>query len=420
MLTIILGLTAATPAWARHRGGHTKRLIISLDSHLSDQDRANLAQLLGLDSVEDLDNIDEIIVEVPDNQLAAAKAKLQGYMHVQNVEDDFYVKWIEAEGPASFQALPFTNLAGQVPVFTSSSRRKPAPAPEPDPVQPAPTSQGQYPWGISRVNAPAAWNATQGDGVRVAVIDTGIDCSHPNLNCSLSDGINYVDPSADPMDDQGHGTHVSGTIAGQGQVYNGTAVFGVAPKAHLIPVKVLDAQGGGSVSNIVKGINWAASHGAQVINMSLGAPQGSASLQAAINRALAKGVTIVVASGNEGPNNGPSYPAAYPGVIAVAASDSNDQLASFSSRGDYVSFIAPGVKVLSSMPGGKYGELSGTSMATPHVTGLAALAIAMGANGPDAVASALQNAATKLCSQQSCLAPNEEGVGMIDAAKIGR
>jgi subtilisin family serine protease len=222
------------------------------------------------------------------------------------------------------------------------------------------------------------------------------------------------------MDDQGHGTHVAGTIAGLGRPINGTAVYGVAPKARLMPVKVLDEQGGGSVSSIVEGINWATSHGAQVINMSLGAPEGSPSLRRAIQRALSRGVTVVAASGNEGPDNGPSYPAAYPGVIAVAASDPNDRLAKFSSRGDYVSFIAPGVKILSSIPGGKYAELSGTSMACPHVSGLAALAVSLGADGPQAVAGALEGAAKRLCSQTSCLSPEEAGAGMIDAGRLSR
>lgn len=416
ILALLLGLTSAAPAMARghHRGGKHKRLIISVDSRLSDEDRQQLADLLGLDSVEELDRIDVIIVELPDDQLQPAQAKLKGYKHVQDVEEDFYVKWIEAQ-PAGFAEVPFGDIR-----FSRFSA-KATPGAQPQPAQPAdPNFQGKYPWGITRVNAPAAWAAAQGQGVKVAVIDTGVDCSHPDLKCSLSDGVNFVDPESTPMDDQGHGTHVAGTIAGQGREINGTAVFGVAPKSKIIPVKVLDEQGGGSVSNIVKGINWAASRGAQVINMSLGAPEGSPALERAIQRALAAGVTVVAASGNEGPSNGPSYPAAYPGVIAVAASDANDNVAKFSSRGDYVSFIAPGVKILSSTPGGKYAELSGTSMASPHVAGLAALAVSMGARGPEDVAQALGGAAKRLCTQSACLSPNEEGAGMIDASKIGQ
>ncbi len=423
LLALILGFSAA-PAFARgHHGG--KRLIISVDSRLSDQDKADLAKMLGLDSVEDLANIDLIIVEIPDNRYAAAKAKLIGYNHIQSVEDDFYVNWLKMDGPQTFSQTPlpdFGGVMGGLPKFSSSAktpRTVPAPA-APQPSAPDPSLiQGEVPWGIARVKAPDLWDknnpATMGAGVNVAVIDTGIDCSHPDLSCNLSEGVNFVDPTVAPMDDQGHGTHVSGTIAAR---WDGHGVVGVAPLAHVIPVKVLDSTGGGSVSNIVRGINWAASQGVDVINMSLGSPQTSPSLEKAVNNALRKGVTIVAASGNEGPDNAPSYPGAYPGVIAVGASDKNDQLASFSSQGDYVSFIAPGVDVISTAPGGKYAQHSGTSMASPHVAGLAAIAVAMGARGPQAVAQALSNAASRLCSASTCLPAAAEGVGLPEATKI--
>jgi subtilisin len=243
------------------------------------------------------------------------------------------------------------------------------------------------------------------------VIDTGIDCTHPDLKCDFGAGTNIVDPTAAPMDDNEHGTHVAGTIAGLGV----GGPIGVAPKATLIPVKVLDAQGSGSLSDIIKGINWAAKNRVDVINMSLGGPTGSAALARSIKQALAAGVVIVAAAGNSGPDpDTVGFPGGYPGVIAVAASDSNDGVASFSSRGDAVAFIAPGVDITSTVPGGGTAKLSGTSMASPHVAGLAALAVERGARGADGVRAAFAAAATKLPG----LARTEQGAGMIDAAKL--
>ncbi|MBI3552472.1 MAG: S8 family peptidase [Elusimicrobia bacterium] len=413
LLAFVVGLAAAAPSFARSRRGGgrgVKRLIISVDSRLSEAEKAELAQLLGLDSVEDLANIDLIIIEVPDDQLATDKAKLRGYKHVQDVEDDFYVNWLKIDGPQTFASTP---LPGLPAVMGGLPKMAAVQAPPSDLIS------GEVPWGIERVKAPQEWDesapATMGAGATVAVVDTGVDCGHPDLDCRLDEGVNFVDPEAEPMDDQGHGTHVAGTIAAR---WDGKGVVGVAPLAHVIPVKVLDEKGGGSVSNIVRGINWAANRGVDVINMSLGSPQTSPSLERAVARALNKGVTIVAASGNEGPDNDPSYPGAYPGVIAVGASDKNNGLAKFSSQGDYVSFIAPGVDVISTAPGGKYAMHSGTSMASPHVGGLAAIAAARGARGPAEVAQTMAAAARRLCTRQACLPPAAEGVGLIDARRI--
>jgi subtilisin len=152
----------------------------------------------------------------------------------------------------------------------------------------------------------------------------------------------------------------------------------------------------------------------QVANMSLGAPIGSVFMRAAVAYAKYKGVAIVAAAGNSGGSVG--YPAAYDDTIAVAASDAGDKIAEFSSRGKQVDFIAPGVDVNSTTPGGKYDRFSGTSMATPHMAGLAALAVQQGASGKDAVMAALRRSAKPLAN----LKPEEQGVGMPDAAAIRR
>jgi subtilisin family serine protease len=216
--------------------------------------------------------------------------------------------------------------------------------------------------------------------VVVAVVDTGVDLTHPDLVENILPGTTYLNGKqlGLPKDDNGHGTHVSGTIAAR---INGIGVVGVAPGVKILPVKVLDADGSGSSSDVASGIKWAADHGANVINLSLGGTVDSSVVYNAVNYALQKGVVVVAAGGNSNGskkcNNCTSYPAAYPGVLAVAAVDELGVVADFSNYGDYIAIAAPGEKnkyegIWSTYPGGNYEELSGTSMASPHVAGLAA------------------------------------------------
>ena len=190
-------------------------------------------------------------------------------------------------------------------------------------------------------------------------------------------------------------------------------VDGEVPHGTTVDV-VLDADGNGGFSDVIAGIEWAASHGIKVANMSLGADEGSEALKRAVTAASKAGLTIVAAAGNSGSAVG--FPASYPETIAVAASDIKDGVAEFSSRGPEVDFIAPGVDVKSVKMGGGYVELSGTSMATPHVAGLAALAVARGARTPAALRAALVAAATPLPKLTNEL----QGRGMINAAKLIR
>lgn len=319
------------------------------------------------------------------------------------VEQDFYTNWLKFDDVPSSD-FNTEDIMGQAHALLAAA---------PNVAHQSATPALNVPWGVDRVGAPKVWTKSKGAGVKVAVIDTGISCSHPDLQCDLKSGFNATSATALPDDDNGHGTHVSGTIAGRG---TGTGVIGVAPGVTLIPVKVLDSNGNGTVSDVVRGIEWAADHGANVINMSLGSSKGSAALQQAIETAYNKGITIVAAAGNDGPTaNTVNYPGAYPQVIAVAASDKNDNIADFSSRGDQVAFTAPGVDILSTVPGGGYELMSGTSMATPHMTGLAALAIAGGASGPEAVRAALSKGATRLCKINLCPMPDMEGAGLVTA-----
>jgi len=411
----ILAAVTAGAACPASAGGkhHKKRLLVTFQEGTSRAEREQAAQEMGLKLTGDLSSIEVSVLEAVGDVAPQEVTKARKHPKVVTVEDDVYRKWI-FDSPATFSNTPMMSVESALQAL-GRPRKTPQAPEQPSLGDPSADSSGDVPWGVARVNAPAAWSSGQGAGVKVAVIDTGIDCTHPDLKCDFSAGTNIVDPGSAPMDDNEHGTHVAGTIAGRGK----GGPLGVAPQATLIPVKVLDADGAGSLSDIVAGINWAAQNGVDVINMSLGGPAGSAALQRAVKQALSAGVVIVAAAGNSGPNpDTVGFPGGYPGVIAVAASDKNDQVASFSSRGDAVAFIAPGVNITSTVPGGGTKSLSGTSMASPHVAGLAALALERGARGPAGVRAAFSRAASKLCSVSTCLAPTEQGAGMIDAAKL--
>jgi subtilisin family serine protease len=225
-------------------------------------------------------------------------------------------------------------------------------------------------WNIDRVDAEISWGISTGDPVKVGVIDTGIDLKHPDLQANIKGGYNAINPLKSPNDDNGHGTHVAGIIAA---LNNTIGVIGVGPNIDLYAIKVLNANGSGYLSDVIEGLDWAVANGMQVVNMSLGTSQDVQSFHDAIVSAYNAGVTIVAAAGNSGGTV--SYPAVYPEVIAVSATDQNNQIASFSSRGPEVDLAAPGVNIYSTYKGQSYATLSGTSMAAPHVTGAAALII---------------------------------------------
>jgi subtilisin family serine protease len=228
------------------------------------------------------------------------------------------------------------------------------------------------PWGVSHINAPQAWNQSKGRNVEVAVLDTGVDTGHEDL--MVYGGVSFVTGTPSYKDDNGHGTHVAGIIAA---LDNTIGVVGVAPEAKLYAVKVLNSQGSGSLDQVIMGIQWAVNNSMNVISMSLSTKSDYQALHDACDAAYSKGLLLVAAAGNDGKRFGlldtVRYPAKYSSVIAVAATDESDKRASFSSAGPAVDIAAPGVDIYSTYIGNSYTTLSGTSMATPHVSGVAAL-----------------------------------------------
>jgi len=234
--------------------------------------------------------------------------------------------------------------------------------------QPQPTEI--LPWGVDRIDADLAWSRTKGFTVDVAIIDTGIDLDHLDLQANIKGNVNTINPLKSGNDDNGHGTHVAGIVAA---VDNTIGVIGTGPEIYLYAVKVLSKTGSGWLSDVIEGIQWCINNKMQVANMSLGASSGNDSFHDAIIAAYNAGIVLVAAGGNEG---GPVlYPAAYKEVIAVAASDKNNQIPSWSNFGPEIDLTAPGVYIYSTYNNGYYKTLSGTSMAAPHVSGVAALVL---------------------------------------------
>ncbi|MBI2300850.1 MAG: S8 family peptidase [Armatimonadetes bacterium] len=252
---------------------------------------------------------------------------------------------------------------------------------EPDLAVQAADAELDSSWGVKRIGGGTAHDSGfKGTGVKVGVIDTGIDYNHPDLAANYAGGYDFVNNDADPFDDNSHGTHVSGTIAA---VQNATGVVGVAPEARLYALKVLAANGSGSYSAVIAALQWCVDNGVQVTNNSYGSSGDPGStVKAAFDNAAAAGVIHVAAAGNSGTSAGTEdnviYPARYASAIAVAATDSTDTRAYFSCTGADVELAAPGVSIRSTVPGGGYASYSGTSMATPHVAGTVALCLGAG------------------------------------------
>jgi thermitase len=249
-------------------------------------------------------------------------------------------------------------------------------------------------WGVTKIEAPQAWQITQGDqSIIVAVLDTGINKDNPYLADRVVAEINFTDsPTSDDL--YGHGTHMAGTIAA------------IAPECRLMNVKVADDAGRCEPPVVARGIIWAVDHGAKVINISL-AMKASPELEGAVNYAWNKGAILIAAAGNKGGSE-PSYPAYYVSCLAVAGTNENDSLALLSSYGNWVDVAAPGFNIYSELPQNQYGYKTGTSAAGAHVSGVAALvfSIAEDGNGNGAV-----NDEVRWAIENSCTPIDGDGVG---------
>jgi thermitase len=230
-------------------------------------------------------------------------------------------------------------------------------------------------WHLPQISAPAAWSVTTGSSsVVVAVIDSGVDGTHPDLSSKLVAGWNFVANNSDTTDDLGHGTAVAGTLAAASN--NGIGVAGVSWKTMIMPLLVVDSTDYASYSNMATAIQYAADHGAQIINLSVGGSSPSSALQSAVNYAWSKGLTIFASAMNNS-SSAPMYPAACTNVLAVSATDVGDVLASFSDYGNWIALSAPGNNILTTNQGGGYGYWYGTSFSSPIAAGVAALALAV-------------------------------------------
>jgi subtilisin family serine protease len=305
-------------------------------------------------------------------------------------------------------------------------------------------------WGVEHVGTrPVHLAGNTGQGVKLAVIDTGLDYIHddpdnvpyvvdPEFLSNYSGGYDFVNNDSDPMDDNGHGTHVAGTIAAE---KNGYLVVGVAPSVDLYALKVLGATGSGDYSGLIAALGWAVDHDMDVVNISLGGHDVSAALQTAVANAAAAGLTIVAASGNVNPNNfqellygcAVAYPAAYDQVIATSFTNTADKLTGYSCTGTQVDIAAPGDAIISTVPVGScmfckpqgYGANSGTSMASPHVAGVAALILSAGIANAGDPATLADDVKAHLCATttQAGMAltdpkyPKYYGCGIVNARK---
>jgi subtilisin family serine protease len=396
LLVALLLLAPSARAQFCPLDAETTRRIVACKADVTLEQCEAAARTAGCAVVRRIGLIHAVVIQVPLARLPQAESRLSMNRDVSGVYSSDRRNWLRNVGGAR-GALPAFNFPdlGEIPRFT------------PGPATGSPETQAdrEQPWGVQRVKAALAWPRAQGAGVKVAVIDTGIDPNHRDI--TVAGGYNAVDPSQPQAwaDREGHGTHVAGTIAAK---RDGEGVVGVAPAASVYAVRVLDENGNGTYDDVIAGIDWAVANGMQVANMSLGADEGSPALELAVKRAAERGLVIVAASGNSAGAVG--YPAKYPETIAVGASDKEDKTGWFSNKGPEVDFIAPGVDVVSLKMGGGLDSLSGTSMATPHVAGLAALALSMGSRD---VRRSLAAAATKLPGATD----EEQGLGLPD--KLG-
>lgn len=300
----------------------------------------------------------------------------------ENLAADDDVEFIEEDYIAQIQVLPSTTRSYNI-------------------------QSQSIPWGIQRVEAPKVWETCRGKDVKVGIIDTGVQQSHPDLQDNIK-SIQGVMDNEKVNDDNGHGTHVAGIIAA---LDNNIGVVGVAPDVQIYSVKTFDHNGRGRVSDIIDALNWCVENQVNIVNMSFGISMKSIALERAVRAANNRNIILVAASGNSGGKDSVLYPAKYSEVIAVAASDVDDKAAQFSSGGPEINIIAPGVNITSTYNDKGYKPLSGTSMACPHVTGACALLMSVSKANAENVKSAILNTAKDIG-----LPKEMQGAGLVSAS----
>lgn len=316
----------------------------------------------------------QVIVQFKDSTPAAERARIMAAHGLTQVDQIFGTETLVLEGRGKSAAALVKALANNPNVEYA----------EPNYIAkvdwvPNDTSWSQQ-WGPQKVSAPAAWDYTRGSSsVVIAVVDTGVDLNHPDLSGKILAGYNFVSNNTNAQDDNGHGTHVAGIAAAV--TNNSRGIAGMCPNCSILPVKVLSSSGSGTYAAIASGIRWAADR-AQVINLSLGGTSGSTALSDAVNYANSKGRTLACAAGNSN-TSAASYPAYYAPCIAVASTDSGDYKSSFSNYGSWVDTSAPGSNIYATYWNDTYKSLNGTSMAAPHVAGLAGLLWSQGRTQSD-------------------------------------
>ncbi|MBL8100279.1 MAG: S8 family serine peptidase [Anaerolineales bacterium] len=333
------------------------QIVVRFSSELSNDTKRRILRQADVKPIEEIPNINATVLQASNGNIQSTIDDLLQQQGVIYAEPNYYVE--------------MTDLIPNDPGWNN-----------------------QY--NLTAIRAPAGWALNTGAvWVTIAILDSGVELSHPDLFVRILPGYDFVNNDNDPQDDNGHGTHVAAIAAASSN--NGVGIAGVNWGTNILPVKVLNASGNGTYANVAAGIVWATDYGVQVINLSLGGATPSFLLSDAVDYAYNHGVTLVASTGNAG-SPAVLYPAAYSAVIAVGATDSSNAWAGFSNYGPEVDVVAPGADIYSAYPGGGYGYRSGTSMSAPHVSGLAAILWGIPGNGPASVRSIIESTARDLGS----------------------